>query len=91
MWEGDGPPRPPMHQMDGENKAKTKKTKKTNSEMIYVLTSHWTETSVILLWDFYFYSPRIFDRDLDSLSHFCSLFRDSSQLASQLIGYVVDL
>ena len=32
-----------------------------------------------------------FDRDLDSFSHFCSLIRDSSRLAYQLIGYVVDL
>ena len=59
--------------------------------MIYVLTSHWTETSVILLQDFFFDSLRIFDRDLDSLSHFCSLFRDSSQLAYLLKRYVVDL
>ena len=28
MWEGDGPPRPPTHQMDGENKATTTKKKK---------------------------------------------------------------
>ena len=62
------------------------------SEMIYGLKSHWTETSIIGLWDFFFfYSPNIFDHDLDSLSHFCSLFRDSSKLAYQLIGYVVDL
>ena len=46
-------------------------------------------TSVLFLWDFYFIAG-LFDLDLDSLSHFCSLIRDSSQLAYQLIGYVVD-
>ena len=38
----------------------------------------------------FFYNPRIFDRDLDSLSPFCLLIPDSSRLAYQLIGYVVD-
>ena len=32
-----------------------------------------------------------FYRNLDSLSHFYSLIPDSSRLAYQLIGYVVDL
>ena len=58
--------------------------------MIYVLSSHWPETSDLFLWDFD-YNPHIFDRDLDSLCHFYSLIRDSSRLAYQLIGYVVDL
>ena len=58
--------------------------------MIFVLSSHLTEKSDLFLGDF-FYNPRIFDRDLDSLSHFYSLICDSSRLANQLIGYVVDL
>ena len=57
--------------------------------MIYVLSSHWTETSDLFLWNF-FYNPRIFYCDLDSLNHFCLLIRDFSWLAYQLIGYVVD-
>ena len=31
LWEGGGTPRPPTHQMDGENKATTKKKKKKTS------------------------------------------------------------
>ena len=45
--------------------------------------------SDLFLSDF-FYNPRIFDCDLDSLSHSCFLIRDFSWLAYQLIGYVVD-
>ena len=60
--------------------------------MISVLSSHWSERSDLFLWDF-FYNLHIFDRNLDSLIHLTldSLSRDSSWLAYQLIGYVVDL
>ena len=57
--------------------------------MSYILTSHWPGTSVILSWGSFFIA-RVFDCDLDS-SHFFSLLRDSSQLAYQLAGYIVDL
>ena len=63
-------------------------TQSIGSEIIYILSSQSTETSDLFLWDF-FYNPRILDRDLDSLSHFCLLICDSSRLAYQLIGYVV--
>ena len=33
----------------------------------------------------------VFERDLDSLSHFFSLIRNSSPLACQLTRYIVDI
>ena len=59
--------------------------------MSYVLTSHWPGTSVILPWNFFFYSPHILIAILTLKVTFFSLIRDSSPLAYQLVGYRVDL